>query len=139
MIKHLCMMLTNGGMKGESVYGNRIREMMSDERKRERMKWLNTFYFNVCGRECHRVPFVDNFLIDYTGRRMRERWKDEGKEDEEGRREWERRWREGSDIMEEEDVMEVAVLHLCIPDYQLKKKDGVIVSSEISITALYLT
>ena len=42
---------------------------------------------------------------------MREAWKDEGKEDSEGRSEWERRWREAEDIMNEEDVMEISIMH----------------------------
>ena len=53
---------------------------------------------------------------------MREVWKDERKEDSEGRREWERRWREAGDVMTEEDVMETIIMHLCIPGYEKKKK-----------------
>ena len=68
---------------------------------------------------------------------MREVWKDEGgKEDSEGRREWERRWREVGDIMNEEDVMETSIMHLCIPHYKVKEKEGVIVPSESSYSAL---
>ena len=67
---------------------------------------------------------------------MVEVWKDEGKEDSEGRREWEKRWREGGDVMNEEDVMETSIMHLCIPDYEKKEKDGVILPSECSLNAV---
>ena len=62
-----------------------------------------------------------------TGRRMLEVWKDEGKEDSDRRREWDRRRREVGDIMNEEDVMETSIMHLCLPDYEKKEKDTVIV------------
>ena len=43
----------------------------------------------------------------YTAiRRMLYRWIAEGGKDEEGRRDWERRWRHAGDIKEEEVVME---------------------------------
>ena len=68
---------------------------------------------------------------------MVEVWKDEGgKEDSEGRREWERRWREVGDVLNEEDVMETSIMHLCIPDYWKKEKNGVIIPSECSYNAL---
>ena len=70
------------------------------------------------------------------GTRMREVWKDEEKEDEGRRREWERRWREASDIMNEEDVMETPVMHLCIPDYKKKAKDKITLPGTCSYTAL---
>ena len=37
---------------------------------------------------------------------------------------------------EEENVMETSIMHLCIPDYEKKKKDGLIVTSECSYNAL---
>ena len=60
----------------------------------------------------------------------------EGKEGWKERRE--RRWREIGDIMSDEDVMEISVMHLCIPDYELKekKKDGLILPSWCSLHAV---
>ena len=50
---------------------------------------------------------------------------------EERRRECKRRWREAVDIMEEEDVMETSIMHLCIPDYRLKPSLGMDVRSRL--------
>ena len=58
---------------------------------------------------------------------MREVWKDEGKE--EG-------WRDVGDIMNEEDVMETSIMHICIPDYERKKTDGLKLPSGCSYYAL---
>ena len=53
------------------------------------------------------------------------------------RREWEWRWREAGDIMNEEDVMGASIMHLCIPDYiQNKEEDGLILPSWCSLNAL---
>ena len=38
--------------------------------------------------------------------------------------------------MNEEDVMETSIMHLCIPDYKKKKKDREIVPSDCSLNAL---
>ena len=38
--------------------------------------------------------------------------------------------------MNEEDVMETSIMHLCIPDYETKEKEGVIAPSEWSLNAL---
>ena len=38
--------------------------------------------------------------------------------------------------MSEEDVMETSIMHLCIPDYERKEKDGVMVPSGCSYYAL---
>ena len=66
--------------------------------------------------------------------------KEEEKKKGRGKREWEKGWKEGRDILGEEDVMEVSIMHLCIPDYERKKKEegGVIVPSECSYNALTL-
>ena len=125
-------MMTNGGMKRESGYMERILEWTKDKMKRDGMNCLKILFLNVCGMEMKRE---DHKLIISTGRRMREVWKDEGK-DSEGRREWEKRWREGVDIITEEDVMETCVMHLCIPDYTKKENEGLIVPSESSLRAL---
>ena len=56
------------------------------------------------------------------------------------KRERERKWKDGRDIMSEEDVMETCIMHLCIPDYKKKEKekekDSLIVPSECSLDAL---
>ena len=77
---------------------------------------------------------ADNSDSSSTVRRMREVWKDEGK-DEEGRRELERRWREVGDIMNEEDVMEVFIMHLCIPNTK-GVTFGTVVPSRCSVHSL---
>ena len=59
---------------------------------------------------------------------MREAWKDEGNGS------WEKSWREVG--MNEEDVMETTIMHLCIPDYEEKEKDVLIVPSWCSFIAL---
>ena len=41
-----------------------------------------------------------------------------------------------NDIMNEEDVMETSIMHLCIPDYEKKEKDGLIVPSGCSLNAV---
>ena len=51
-------------------------------------------------------------------------------------REWERRWREVGDIMNEEDVMETSIMHLCIPDYEEKRKPRMIIPSGCSYNAV---
>ena len=111
---------------------NEILEWGNDSKKRDGMKCLKILFMNVYGMEMEQ-----NYPYNPTGRRMVEVWKDEGgKEDSEGRREWEKRWREVGDIMNEEDVMETSIMHLCIPDYERKEKDGVIVPSGCSYHAL---
>ena len=90
------------------------------------MSCLKILYMNVYGMEMKRVENNDRERVVYTGRRVKEVWKDEGEEEDEERRRWERRWREGMDIMSEEDVMETSVMHLCIPDYKKKEKWGYI-------------
>ena len=127
-IGYITSMLTNGGMKRGSGYGNRIRQWTKKEKKRCGINWLNILYLDIYGMD------RDRWSDENIARRMKEVGKDEGKEDEEGRREWERRWREGRDIMEEEDVMEVAVMHLCIPNRYTW--DGLIVPTDCSYTAL---
>ena len=126
-------MLTNDWkMKRERGYVNEIVEWRDDEKKRNGMKCLKILFMSVWGMEIKRTRFKSV----YTGRRMKEVWKDEGKEDSEGRREWEKRWREGRDIMNEEDVLETSIMHLCIPDYEQKKKDGLIVPSGCSLNVM---
>ena len=126
-------MLTNDWkMKRESGYVKEILEWRNDEKKRDEMEFLKILFKNVYGMEIKRKRY-DSV---YTRRRMVEVWKDEGKEDSEGRREWERRWREVGDIMNEEDVMEISIMHLCIPDYEEKEKNGLIVLSLSSVNAL---
>ena len=108
MIKHLCSILTNDGVKRGSGYMKRIVEWTSEEKKRDGMNCLKILYLNVYGMEMRREWYRGRLL--WTGRRMREVWNDEGKADEEGRREWERKWREVGDIMNEEDVMETSIM-----------------------------
>ena len=38
--------------------------------------------------------------------------------------------------MNEEDVMEASIMHLCIPDYEKKEKDGLILPNVCSLNAL---
>ena len=54
---------------------------------------------------------------------MREAWKDEGNGS------WEKSWREVG--MNEEDVMETTIMHLCIPDYEQTEEERCIDSSEL--------
>ena len=130
LTKQFCLMLTNDGVKRGSRYVNRLQEWTSEEKKRDGMECLKILFMNVYGLEMKQAyPHPIS-----TARRIREVWKDEGK-DEEGRREWEKRWREGEDIMNEEDVMETSIMHLCIPD-QTKKKNGLIIPSVCSFNAL---
>ena len=99
------------------------------------MECLKILFMNVCGMEMEgRDGIFTNWVVSDTGRGMKERWKVEGGREEEGKREWERRWKEGRDILEEEDVMEVSIMHLCIPDYDNKKWHGTILPSECSYT-----
>ena len=88
---------------------------------------------NVYGMKMKRKE--DDWKMVSTGRRIRELWKEKGKDDE-GRREWERRWKEAGDIMNEEDLMETSIMYLCFPDYDKQEKDGLIVPSECSYDAL---
>ena len=62
--------------------------MASDEKKAFQMKGLKILLMNVYGMEMKRTDRWSKPVS--TGRRVREVWKDEGK-DQEGRREWERR------------------------------------------------
>ena len=79
----------------------------------------------------------------HTRQRRREVGKDKGK-NRKGRREWERRWREVGDIMNEEDVMETSIMHLCIPDSTRQPSvhpsdcSGVALSLSISLS-IYLS
>ena len=140
LIGYLCLMLTNDWkMKRESGYVNEIMEWRNNENKGSGMNCLRILYLNVYGMEMKRKRSAHDatYKIVSTGRRMREVWKDEGKENEEGRREWERIWREAGDIMNEEDVMETSIMHLCIPDdIQKKEEDGLILPSWCSYSAL---
>ena len=135
IVKHISSMLINDGMMKKEGYNERIVEYTNDSKKRDEMRWLAILYSDVYGMEMKRAERWTHRPV-CTGRRMVEVWKDEGKEDSEGRREWERRWREAGDIMNEEDVMETSIMHLCIPDYEQKEEDGLIVSSECSLNAL---
>ena len=142
LIRNFCSMLTNDGMKKKSGYLNRILEWTSEGKKRDGMNCLKMLYLSVFGMEMKQQEwqrlawggYREGRLV-YTGRRMREVWIDEGKEDEEERREWERRWREAGDRMVEEDVMETSVIHLCIPD-EMPRKDILLVPTECSYNAL---
>ena len=134
LIGYLCCMLTNDWkMKRERGYMNEILEWRNDEKKRDGMGCLKILLFmKVYGMQ---MKGEDQKMVS-TGRRMVEVWKEEGKEDSEGRREWEKRWREVGDIMNEEDVMETSIMHLCIPNYEQKEKDGLILPSKCSLNAL---
>ena len=87
-IRYLCLMLTNDWKKKrESGYVNEILEWRNDERMEDGMECLKILFMTVCGMEKKRE---DLFTMVSTGRRMREVWKEEGK-NRKGRREWERR------------------------------------------------
>ena len=130
MIKRFSSMLTNDRMNRESGYVNRIVAFASDERKKDVMKCLKILFMNSV-YEITTERQWDELL--YRGTRMREVWLNEGR-DEEGRREWERRWRKAGDIMNEEDLMETSIMHLCIPTQTQRK--GLILPSECSSSAL---
>ena len=130
IIKHLCLMLTNGGMRKKEGYGKRIEEWTEEKKKNEGMVLMEYVVSNVYGRERRKVE--KNKIME-TGRRMKSLWVLGGK-DKEGRREWKRRWRESVDIMSEEDVMETCIMHLYIAEE--KKKEKLIVPSECSLHAL---
>ena len=65
---------------------------------------------------------------------MKDCWLDEGKDDE-GRREWERRWREAGNIMTEEDMMEICIMHASIP-YYVGGQAAFVLPSECSFFAM---
>ena len=136
LIKHLCSMLTNGRRRTRKGDKKRIMEGMSEKKRRDGMGCLKILHLNVCGlaiRQENKYPFKEV----YTKRRIRDVWKDEGRNPT-GKKEWERRWREGRDIMEEEDVVEVAVMHLSIPAYTKKEKDELTLPSVCSYDALVI-
>ena len=99
MVQHLSSTMTNGGMKRGKGYHTRIMIWMKEEKKSCGMKFLKSLFLSVFGAEIGDFSRI-------TGRRVKERWIDEGKGEEKGRREWERRWREAEDIMNEEDVID---------------------------------
>ena len=101
----------------------------SNQLKWEMLECLSILFSNVWNFEYGGSYYS---YQGWTAKTAREVWKDEGK-DEEGRRKWERRWREAGDIMNEEDVMEASIMHLCIPSIQ---DNGCIIPSEWSWTAL---
>ena len=118
------------GMKKGNKYPNQISEHTDEEKRRNGVCYMKSLFLNVWGMEIE-----EQYPENPTGRRMVEVWKDEGKEDSEGRREWKRRWREVGDIMNEEDVMETCIMHLCVPD-QKDMEYGLVVQSECSYNAL---
>ena len=110
MIKHLCSILTSGGKKKRgSGYADQIEKCSVKDERRIELTCLNSLFMNVYGMEMKQDGWYPHLVS--TGRRMREVWKDEGKEDSERRREWEKRRREAGDIMNEEDMSEVLVMH----------------------------
>ena len=133
LIQHFCSMLTNGGVTG-SGYLNRILEWTNEQKKVEGLQYLKVLLMSVNGLEMKRFLSFSSGTLKCTGRRMREVWKDEGKEDLEGRREWERRWREAASIIAEEDVMETSIMHLCIPHH--KNDYGLLFPSECTYKGL---
>ena len=135
LIKHFTSILKNGGNKRVNGYLERIMEWTQDSMRSEGMECLKHLIRNVCGSNMECWSYMS------VRRRMREVWmkeNEEGKEDEEGRREVERRRRELGDIMNEEDVMETSIMHLCIPDYKMKETDGMLVRSWCSKEARML-
>ena len=117
LIGYLCLMLTNDWkMKRERGYMNvnEIMEWRKDEKKRDGMSCLRILFMNVYGMEMKQDYRSRLLKLVSIGRRMREVWKEEGKEDSEGRREWERKWREVGDIIMEEDMIQIFHLYLCI-------------------------
>ena len=104
--------------KNERGYMNDLLEWRNEEERREGIECLKILNLIVYGME---MKQTDKYTLPvHTGRRMRESWMDEGKEggggekeeEEERRREWEKRWREAGDVMNEEDVTETVTLHL---------------------------
>ena len=112
-VAYLCRALTQDRMeRGERDLDEVLRSDEDVEWRDYGVNCLTVLFLNVFGAEMKRKTESND--LTSTGRRMRDVWKDEGKE-EEGKRRWERRWREVGDVLLEEDVMEVAVLHLCLP------------------------
>ena len=136
LVKHFCSLLTSDWVKRRSRYKDHFEECTDEGNRRGGMEFLKILYSNVYSPKlCYTntLPYTSALPVM---RGMREVWKEEGKEDEEGRREWERRWREAGDILNEEDMLETSILHLCIPDYKGKVRDGLLVPSECSSDAL---
>ena len=57
-------------------------------------------------------------------------------DDDKRRRKWKRRWREVGAIMNEEDLIEISIMNLFIPNYEGKEEDGLILPSECSFNAM---
>ena len=133
LIGYLCSMLTNDGVNrnGESEFIDRFMQWTNNESKEYGITFLTVLYLNVYGKEMIHEDTYEPFI--FTGRRVREVWKDEGKEDSERRREWKKRWREGTDIMSEEDMTEVCVMHLCIPDSRSKQDRHAVTPSQCAL------
>ena len=131
LIEYVCSMLTNDGVKRGCAFMDRFVQWADEENKDYGTQYLAVLYLNVYGKEIQREERYSPFIL--TGKRVKQVWINEGK-DEEG--EWERRWREAGDIMNEEDVMETSIMHLCIPDYERKNSNQWIVPSVCSSTAL---
>ena len=131
LIGQFCSMLAND--KKKSGYVEQM-AVWTDEEKKDAMKCLKILFSNVYGMEM--TP--NNGWLDpsvSTGRKMRELWIKEG-ETEEGRREWEWRWREAGDIMVEEDLIEIFYLSLCIKTAVEDKEMAYNILSERSLIAL---
>ena len=132
LIECIYSMLTNGGVKERRA---------SDEEKRLGLMCLNIIFSSVYGMIENPGQPPPGFASgpyqidtsDAKSNRMRGMWLD-GSDDKEGKREWERRWREVGDIMTEEDAVETSIMHLCIPDH--KRNDVFILPSECSSTAM---
>ena len=89
------------------------------------LECVKILYRSVCGVEWEYDYYGEyGYYREWRAKTAREVWKEEGKgknkegegeeEGEQRRREWERKWREGVDVMIEEDVIESVILHLCI-------------------------
>ena len=124
LVKFFGSMLTNERKEGKKNNGHesQILEWTSEEKKRDGMECLKILFMTVYGMEMKR----EDWKMVPTGRRMKEMWNG---------REWDKRWREVGDIMNEEDVMEASIMHLCIPDYE-QEQDGLIIPSACSLNAL---
>ena len=129
LIEYVCSMLTNDGVKRGCAFMDRFVQWADEENKDYGTQYLAVLYLNVYGKEIQREERYSPFIL--TGKRVKQVWINEGK-DEEG--EWERRWREAGDIMNEEDVMETSIMHLCIPDYE--SETGAIIPHYCSLNAL---
>ena len=134
LIRHFCSMLTNDRMGRGRGYSNRIEQMCNDENKRKGMECFRILFLLVNGVEMKRKNSRTRPI--WTGRRMREVWMGEGK-DEEGRNEWKRRWRETRDVIMEEDASKIFSLSLCVTESAWENARVWNIPSDCSLISMY--